>query len=74
MSLRFYLFVIDVVKTMICRIVAKVEFLQVSLHVGIDVVTPNIVEQRVCIRKAELSVVTVLGLDLTIMEIVHEKL
>ena len=64
-----YLLVGDVEQRVIGWVVAEVKHVSVQAHVSVDVITLEIVEKRICIGEAELSIVAVLGLDVAVVEV-----
>ena len=69
-----YLLVGDVEEGVIGWVVAEVEHVGVQAHVSVDVITLEIVEKRIRVGEAELSIVAVFGLDVAVMEVVHQEL
>ena len=67
-----YLFVDDVEQRMIGWVVAEVEYVGVQTHISVDVITLNIVEKQDCVGEAELSIIAVLGLDVVVVDVVHQ--
>ena len=54
---------------MIGWVVAEVKHVGVQAHVPVDFIALGIVEKRICVGEAELSIVAVLGLDLATVEV-----
>ena len=69
-----YLLVGDVEQRVIGWVVAEVKHVGVQAHVSIDVITLDIVEKRVRVGKAELSILAVLGFYVTVVKVVHQEL
>ena len=69
-----YLLVGDVEQRVIGWVVAKVKHVGVQAHVSVDVIALEIVEKRIRVGKAELSIVAVLGLDVAVVEVIHQEL
>ena len=70
----FYLLVGDVEQRVIGWVVAEVKHVGVQAHVSVDVIALEIVEKRIRVSKAELSIVAVLGFDVAVVEVVHQEL
>ena len=69
-----YLLVGYVEQRVIGWVVAEVEHVGVQAHVSVDVITLEIVEKRIRVSEAELSIVAVLGLDVAVVEVIHQEL
>ena len=68
-----YLLVSDIEQWVIGWVVAEVKHVGVQFHVPVDVITFDIVEKRIRVGEAELSIVTVLGLDVAGVKVVHQQ-
>ena len=63
----------DAVQLVVLRIITKVEHACSRLHVRVDVIGVNIVEQRVSVGETQFSSVSILGFDEVVVEVVHER-
>ena len=59
---------------MVFRIVTRVVKMKILLHVLVEVFTLNIQQQGVCVRVYELSFVSILNLQVVVVELVHQQL
>ena len=75
-SLIFHLsehfLVAHIEKWMVLWVVTEVKHMAVFLHILVDVFTLDVVHERVCICKAQLRIISILLLDVSIVEVVHQ--
>ena len=72
--MSLYLLVGDVEQRVIGWVVAEVKHVDVQTHVPVDVITLGIMEKQIRVGETELSIIAVLGLDIAVVEVLHQEL